>query len=763
MAASGTCSALSGEFGVIKNVRNLGGIALPQTFFPDRILVAMTMKADFSFFLARDLGVQKLKELLGDAYESDAPDQSEDSEGLHRIYASEFAFHNVEDGDGISAIPGIFGIEKPERDEPYGPFIPTNRNFVRIYIMQQMRIEMSRRPKINLKELSKAFESLPMELFFEILSHFQPIDLYNFCVAGHPFCSFLVGSQASEPIWRNSYRASDHSIPPPPPQVSGFRWAHLLFGSSLCTASTPGSSRCNRRGAVVDFSHCHRVCRACWLKWYITKYEDPDYEDHPVWTLVPTSRRRMGGPLSCWVRYSDDRYYQPEVQKHLSTLKVKPTEEGFRQRLERLKADAGEREKFAKKCRTWSDGIIDLAHQHSRTRSRKPRLDKKLTQPEVDQKLREKLTQCITKEIHLVRTFLDLYLQTYSLSISEFLPTPNHIMTSEPIYSAMIGAITRRMKDNEAESGGGYETYSDQLSDLILRWQDDRRSHYADKIPRSWAGSSLSNPVDDIFTLATSVFECLDCPTNNGKKEPWQAGRALIGWRAINGHFACPHRNWEDKLEFSGKGAQAAMSLATLAGLNTQTPLSSDLDSLDHRFTCANCGIAPTGYRGYQGHNVWTWRQCVYHFTQMNRVEDPDHQTPRWNRLSTEMAAYFKRREISVDVRGPGWCCLHCPDGCGITKGHIIYHLTSSHQIQIPRADVDYKYTMRAPSFPQKAIGLLEYPTPAQYCCLRCERPQSRMYAHRDIIPHLLDKHGIGEVKEGREYACIPLYDAHYP
>ncbi|TFK63922.1 hypothetical protein BDN72DRAFT_298078 [Pluteus cervinus] len=777
------------------------------------------MKANLSFFLARDLGARKLKELLGDAFESDAPAQSEGSDGLHGVYASNLsnlAFHGVEDCDGMSAIPCIFGIEERKRDATYDFLVPTDKNIIRIYLMQQTRIVMSRRPKSKIKDLSRVYNLLPIEIFFEIFSHLQALDLYNLCLAGRLFYSSLTGSQASERTWRNAYRQVDHVhwIPPPPPQVSGFHWAHLLFGPPSCSVSAPGLPRCNRLGAVIDFVQRHRVCRDCWLKCYITKCEDPDYQhDHPVWTLVPASRRRLGGGLH-HLHYTDYRYYQPQVQKRLLTKRVEITEETVvpSQHLDSLKAEAREREYFAEECRVWSEGIIQRVkeHLHNRTWDVKRRSVRKLIKlgftaleaesatwvlvrmqhrreitlhrltPGVWRKIgpllvktiqdirvnkpRNELAQSITKEIKLVDNFLDLYLGAYPLSTQDVLPTTKHLMVSEPIYSAMIEAVSRRMKskNSEAEPGEGYEKYHDQLSTLIHHWQDDRRSHYANKIPHSWAGSSLSNSGDDIFALATSVFECLDCPTENGKKDPWQAGRALIGWKALNGHFSCTYRDWEDKLEFSEKGAEAARSLAILAGLEARAPLSSDLDSLDYRFTCENCPIARNRHRGYRGHGVWTWRQCVYHFIQMNRVKAAKHLTPRWNRLSPEIAAYFKRREIPVDVLDPAWCCLHCHRGSELTKRYIIQHVISSHQIQIPKADVDYKHTMRAQSSPPRDIGLSEHPTPTQYCCLRCEKPQRRLYAHRAIIPHLLDKHGISDVGEGGDYACIPLYDGHY-
>ena len=91
----------------------------------------MSMKADFSFFLARDLGVQWLKETLGDGYESDALDGSKHLEelALHSVYASNLPFHDVEDSDDGLAIPRVFGTEKPERDEPFGFLVPTDRQF----------------------------------------------------------------------------------------------------------------------------------------------------------------------------------------------------------------------------------------------------------------------------------------------------------------------------------------------------------------------------------------------------------------------------------------------------------------------------------------------------------------------------------------------------------------------------------------------------------------------------------------------------------
>ncbi|TFK67470.1 hypothetical protein BDN72DRAFT_770671 [Pluteus cervinus] len=355
----------------------------------------------------------------------------------------------------------------------------------------------------------------------------------------------------------------------------------------------------------------------------------------------------------------------------------------------------------------------------------------------------------------------------------------------------MVDGVIERLKGNpnsiDSTEPGRYDKYIDQLPNLVLRWQQDTLSHYAAKIPRSHTSSSQVDSSYDVLSLATSVFECLNCSSIKDKTQSWQAGRTLIGWRALNGHLSCTFRKWKDQLEYSNKGAEAAQSLVILAGLSPQRALATDLDSLDYRFTCGNCEIGPTGRRGSRGHKVWTWRECVYHFIQMNRVEDPDHQTPRWNRLSPEMSAYIKRRETPGDVSDLSWSCLHCPSAWGSQedRSRTIQHVVESHQIQRPKDDVDYTHSMRGPSSPRVAVGLSEYPTPEQYYCLRCDKPRGRLYAHQSIILHLLDKsvmlslllifirhssnllahgrHEIRDPEEGCEYACIPLYDAHYP
>ena len=85
--------------------------------------------ADVPYFLARDLGVHKFKEVLGDAYDFIAPTPRDDLQGLHKLYASELPFYDVEDGEATSAIPNIFGIEKPERDKPFGFVTQTHSSF----------------------------------------------------------------------------------------------------------------------------------------------------------------------------------------------------------------------------------------------------------------------------------------------------------------------------------------------------------------------------------------------------------------------------------------------------------------------------------------------------------------------------------------------------------------------------------------------------------------------------------------------------------
>ncbi|TFK63919.1 hypothetical protein BDN72DRAFT_963601 [Pluteus cervinus] len=786
------------------------------------------VQANIHFFFIRYLGTEKLKEIFGETFDSELARESALDAQLDKNYASELAFYGVEDVGGTSPIPALSGVEKPERDLPYGFLAETHRNFIRIFLMQQTRVYMSKKSKSKLKDVSKALEFLPNEVFFEVFSYLRPIDLYNLCIAGQPFRRYLVEGTTSESTWRKAYVLEDletdphtaNPIPLPPKQISGFCWAHLLFGPSTCSAPPLGFSQCNRRGAVVDFTHCHRVCRSCWQEYYTLKdkitVDDPD---NFIWDVIPTSCRRLGGRVS--VFYSLDEYYIPEIRRmehRLAMKKAELSEDKYRLYVQSLKAEARERAQCAERYQAWTDNMIEDASNYINrlTRKSNAQVIKKIvklgyTQEEASSASLElllmrndrrfimykltprvwrkfgpmllrraevarveahwgKLILGINEEKDLVNQLWTRFQHTQKVSTWEHLPPVEHIMGLKPIHSLMVDGIIRRLKGDQAGTEDKYEKYFDQLPDLITRWQNGLYSHYNGIIPRSacriprnsdsWSDLEF---LEAMFSRATCVFECMNCPTErNGT--PWQPGRVLIGWKAFNGHLACPFRSWRDKLEYSYVGATAASALVTLAGLDPQTALETDVDALDYRFTCANCSIGPTGRRGYRGHKAWTWRECVYHFIQMNRNEQINHEIPKWNRLSPEMSAYIKRREVPGYAFDLSWSCLHCPPGTWLddTRSRTIRHVITSHGIRIPKAEVDYKHTMRGPSSPRMAIGLSEYPTPEQYSCLRCERPESRLYAHRSIISHLLDKHGIRDTEEGREYVCIPLYDAHF-
>ena len=52
-------------------------------------------------------------------------------------------------------------------------------NFIRIYLMQQTRIEMSKKLSWKVKDLSKARDFLPIEVLLEVFPFFPPIQIDN--------------------------------------------------------------------------------------------------------------------------------------------------------------------------------------------------------------------------------------------------------------------------------------------------------------------------------------------------------------------------------------------------------------------------------------------------------------------------------------------------------------------------------------------------------------------------------------------------------
>ncbi|KAJ7231782.1 hypothetical protein C8J57DRAFT_1533442 [Mycena rebaudengoi] len=87
---------------------------------------------------------------------------------------------------------------------------------------------------------------MDLDIVLEILRYLHPLELLQISRTSKAFHE-LLRFPITDLTWRNSFvvedhpktRASDPKLPPCPSQISGRRWAKLLFGPKICEARPP--------------------------------------------------------------------------------------------------------------------------------------------------------------------------------------------------------------------------------------------------------------------------------------------------------------------------------------------------------------------------------------------------------------------------------------------------------------------------------------------------------------------------------------------
>ncbi|KAJ7639971.1 hypothetical protein DFH06DRAFT_1216249 [Mycena polygramma] len=73
---------------------------------------------------------------------------------------------------------------------------------------------------------------MQLDVVLEVLGHLHPIDLIHVSCTSKEFHE-LLRSPVTDSTWRNSFLV-EYKLPQCPPQLSGRRWAKLLFGPREC-------------------------------------------------------------------------------------------------------------------------------------------------------------------------------------------------------------------------------------------------------------------------------------------------------------------------------------------------------------------------------------------------------------------------------------------------------------------------------------------------------------------------------------------------
>ncbi|KAF7290605.1 hypothetical protein MIND_01300700 [Mycena indigotica] len=637
------------------------------------------------------------------------------------------------------------------------------------------------------KQQSASLSLLPqtnLDVMFEVFGHLHPFDLVHLSRVNKTFRQLLL-CPTSDVVWRNVFRVG--VLPPCPPQVSGRRWAKLLFGRQLC-------DECMTPNTLPDFILCRRLCTECMNKCLSNEMSTHLIND----LLLKTNVGRFWPSEAEAVAMDYERLREADQRKpdgYDSLL------EPF---VERRKKFLRDREEAANTAVEWTQEITGLhrtiaAKQHRRVVARvgKHLLREGYKQAdiaELDEYAELEMIQVLTPKrwrrirpiiiphvenlrvLRLERERKDLITARTSVALTAvskvfrtapaqcwaYFPPNYTLETFTPLQELLHNPSTNPLTPDDPR-------LVDSLLELpafVAAWRQEKRELLASVLPPP-SSSQCPTGVERL-ELATSVFTCKGSWISNTSVA---AGRALIGWDGAGAHLRCQslQRFWDHRVHYAEDGAAAVRELVTLVGLDPETTTAREMDTIcgtgspvsarmlnesEKRFVCAICPLETS--KGITGRRAMRWRECVLHTIERIRLQqDPAHQAtpPAWMLLTDKaMQDVYRRESPDPFVNDSAWICALCPEHYKYrtTRKWVLDHLKKTHSIRRPVEQTHYLYY----------AGLERTSRP--YELVSQAPPQedgSVNVLHANLRSrHVIDKHGIAEPSEaGGDWSTVEL------
>ncbi|KAF7361001.1 F-box domain-containing protein [Mycena sanguinolenta] len=507
---------------------------------------------------------------------------------------------------------------------------------------------------------------MPIDIVLEVLNFLHPLDLVHLAQTSRNFRG-LLHEPAQEGIWRASFTAP---LPMCPSNISGRRWAWLLFAPYFCereagSDNLGGGSYKHR----VLVSEAHSV---------IDEYEALEQDQGPG----PDD----SGPLAAFVQ---KRLYLVQ-ERHQILL----------QGVDWVRRVTKERANYEAECVNKIQASVEkrLVREGHDSRDMTPIRDT-ITHLVVVRKIsrlsskywnearpvflagilgakRVRLSNELEARQSVLENILEAILSgrppstwTYTPGISDVIQFPEFQQLLDDTESEVLASDDPRLL-----------TALEQLPAKLESWLAMERTSLAARVPHSMNASA------EVLDLATTVFSC-------GETYAWdsysnQPHCCLVGWK---GAGACRGPTCHvSSVKFSERGSIAASALVRLAGLDPQDATADQMDALDPRFVCDDCPIQQ------RGQAVMTWRRCLQHSLDQSLEEsDPPRHVSSWRLLSPLGAKDVRRREYNNKdwSRGdPIWLCSLCAahfHGCR-KYAEVVAHVLAQHDIARPKQDLHF-------------------------------------------------------------------------
>ncbi|KAJ7166121.1 hypothetical protein C8R46DRAFT_294544 [Mycena filopes] len=676
------------------------------------------------------------------------------------------------------------------------------------------------------------FPEMHIDILLEVLGHLHPLDLMHVARTNKAFRHLLL-SPLTTPLWRAAF-VGRPPMPECPSEICGRRWSKLLFGARVC-------DECGKADVAPDYRIWRRLCSSC-MGWFLYNGVPTYSYSHEVNTLLARTYRTDGSSSAA---ESDVGRLWPADGTAVATvyerLKAADAEAGD-DGLKALPAFIEERKKIvqaveerAAETDAWSDQVCNSvikvynaqkgrvyksARKRLREEGHDPRDIAAMAEPSLELEGFPRLTSkrwnkarpYVVALVHVARderlqaardaliiarrasamSAISYALRTAPQATWAYNPPSYTLETLPPLPALIHDPSDEPLADDDPRLLDAMLG----LPAFVEAWRAEKRALLASLLPApsppspspsaacgSGSDADAPAPAPDAelwrLDLATSIYTCLGSWVGRMNVT---AGRALIGWVGAGAHLRCRslQRYWTKRVHFAEEGAKAAEALVRLVGLDPERTTAVEMDAacagwggsrgqgltredgIEKRFLCALCPSETKG--GVTGHRAMRWRECVAHTIGAVRRGDAMHRIPppAWKLLTDAAVVEVRRWELELPRPEPveddsAWVCLLCTSHfeARVSRPAVIEHLIEKHGVREIEEGRHFLYFEGSERTPRIPALVPAVGDIPEIRCNHC--PQGKLRSLRAIGRHIVDKHGVETPREGKDWTKVAL------
>ncbi|KAF8197761.1 hypothetical protein K438DRAFT_1967320 [Mycena galopus ATCC 62051] len=675
---------------------------------------------------------------------------------------------------GTAVLPFTFGDAADQCLESAGRDLDAV-NYVTVEAWKYLRI--ARTEAKSARQDLGLLPSMQLDIVLEILGYLHPLELRQVSRTNKGFRD-LLNSPVTDLTWRNSFLVEDHPysledrLPECPAEMSGRRWAKLLFGSRIC-------DDCGRSQADADYHLRRRVCGTCLDQNLINAV--PGYSESHIINSAVIRTTRVGEDYNgSWTE--DGRLWRSDGAALAAQYELCVTEGGPEAALrfiEERRVLVTKNSELAVRCDDWDwhtqrkfrisysnrlDRVIASVIKRLITEGfnkddvatsryniydcdvlyRMRRLTSKLynrARPHILPRVLEAQTFRLKRErASRILRRTEAILAIAYMALRTPVPGLRHAYYGPPSAIDGFPPIARLINEDSDEPISADDprlaAALAEASAFVDGWAKEMQARLISLLPDT---EPDTEPDFHVLERATSVFR-IGTETTIG----WNEARAHLDWWQGRPE---PGESGEQLIEFNVRGSAAAAELAALLGMDPKTAKAVEMDAADARFVCETCP------RELQGRRLaMCWRDCVLHVGSSNAAASHGvsswlpHGVSSWLQLSSIAAADVRRREEPDDYSSLcTWSCTLCNEFSFQTKNSVKTHIHSNHTVEEPK-EGQHLIHFKGPGYPRRRRVMLFMAGrhPARYRCSRCADSLPhivKLLPKRAIRLHVLDKH----------------------